>query len=278
MGRRRRAETKPSVSSSAAPAGRRSPGHSICSASRRRSRCKPSTRPGRRRKRRPAAGGQLPTFALPGSCRGCPRGVEDRGQGEVDAQTTERQDRGRLSDERRLRPPANLAPVFPRRLRDHSLDDHAAEVAELATKVGGGAGLSSAALVELELAARLHDVGKDAVPPRILSKPAPLTEAEWAIMRRHPEWGSAMLADIPGLEDVASAVRAHHEHWDGNGYPQGLAGADIPFASRIVAVCDAFSAMTTERPYRGALPVAEALAELRGARPRSSIRPWSRRS
>jgi HD-GYP domain-containing protein (c-di-GMP phosphodiesterase class II) len=160
-------------------------------------------------------------------------------------------------------PLLNLAPVFPRRLRDHSLDDHAAEVAELATKVGGGAGLSSAALVELELAARLHDVGKDAVPPRILSKPAPLTEAEWAIMRRHPEWGSAMLADIPGLEDVASAVRAHHEHWDGNGYPQGLAGADIPFASRIVAVCDAFSAMTTERPYRGALPVAEALAELR---------------
>lgn len=156
-----------------------------------------------------------------------------------------------------------LAPVFPRRLRDHWLEGHAAEVAEHAVDLGRGAGLSSAALVELELAARLHDVGKDAVPPAILRKPAPLTEVEWAIMRRHPEWGFEMLAGVPGLEPVADAVHAHHEHWDGNGYPQGLAGPDIPFASRIVAVCDAFSAMTVERPYRGARTVVDALAELR---------------
>ncbi len=160
-------------------------------------------------------------------------------------------------------PVLQLAPVFPRRLRDHWLDPHAAEVVELAIDLGRAAGLSSAALFELELVARLHDVGKDAVPHAILRKPPPLNDAEWAVMRRHPEWGFEMLVDVPGLEPVARAVHAHHEHWDGNGYPQRLAGPDIPFASRIVAVCDAFSAMTTERPYRGARSVAEALAEVR---------------
>ena len=174
---------------------------------------------------------------------------------------------------RRTRPPAptsldsaqllNLAPVFPRRLRDHWVEGHATEVAELAIDLGRDAGLSSAALFELELAARLHDVGKGAVPNAIRRKPGPLSDVEWAVMRRHPEWGSEMLADVPGLEPVAHAVHAHHEHWDGNGYPQGLAGADIPFASRIVAACDAFSAMTNARPYRGARTVVEALAELR---------------
>jgi HD-GYP domain-containing protein (c-di-GMP phosphodiesterase class II) len=155
------------------------------------------------------------------------------------------------------------APVFPRRLRDHWVEGHATEVAELAIDLGRDAGLSSAALFELELAARLHDVGKRAVPPAILRKPGRLSDVEWAVIRRHPEWGSEMLADVPGLEAVADAVHAHHEHWDGNGYPQGLADPDIPFASRIVAVCEAFSAMTTERPYCGVRTVAEALAELR---------------
>ncbi len=156
-----------------------------------------------------------------------------------------------------------LAPVLPRRLRDHWLDAHAAEVGELAIDLGRRAGLSSAALVELELAARLHDVGKEAVPNAILSKPAPLTDAEWAVMRRHPEWGFEMLVAVPGLEPVARVVHAHHERWDGSGYPQGLAGSDIPSASRIIAVCDAFSAMTTDRPYRGPRSVTDALAELR---------------
>ena len=157
----------------------------------------------------------------------------------------------------------NVAPVFPRRLRDHWVEGHAAEVADLAIDLGRGAGLSSAALLELELAARLHDVGKDAVPPAILRKPAPLTDAEWAVMRRHPEWGFEMLFEVPGLEQAAHVVHAHHEQWDGNGYPQRLAGLDIPFASRVVAVCDAFSAMTRERPHRGARTVVEALGELR---------------
>lgn len=157
----------------------------------------------------------------------------------------------------------NLAPVFPRRLRDHWLEGHAAEVAELALELGRRLDLSPEALLELELAARLHDVGKRAVPTSILNKPAPLSDAEWSVMRRHPEWGSGMLADVPGLDAVADAVHAHHERWNGSGYPLGLKGEEIPFASRIVAVCDAFSAMTTDRPYRAALSEEDALRELR---------------
>ncbi len=159
-----------------------------------------------------------------------------------------------------------LAPVFPRRLRDHWLEGHAAEVAELALDLGRALGLSSSALLELELAARLHDVGKRAMPESILSKPGPLSEVEWSVMRRHPEWGAGMLADVPGLEEVADAVHAHHERWDGSGYPLGIEGEDIPLASRIVAVCDAFSAMTADRPYRSARSAGDALGELqRGA-------------
>ena len=156
-----------------------------------------------------------------------------------------------------------LAPVFPRRLRDHWLEGHAAEVAELALEHGRALGMSTSALFELELTARLHDVGKRAVPGSILDKPAPLSPVEWAVMRRHPEWGSGMLADVPGLERVADAVHAHHERWDGTGYPRGLAAESIPFASRVVSVCDAFSAMTTDRPYRAARSEGDATRELR---------------
>ena len=157
----------------------------------------------------------------------------------------------------------HLGPVFPRRLRDHWLEGHAAEVAELALDLGRTLRLTAEALLELELVARLHDVGKRAVPESILFKPAPLSASEWSLMRRHPEWGSGMLADVPGLEAVARAVHAHHERWDGSGYPLGLEGEAIPFASRIVAVCDAFSAMTTDRPYRGARSAMDALRDLR---------------
>lgn len=157
----------------------------------------------------------------------------------------------------------HLAPVFPRRLRDHWLEGHAAQVAELALDLGHALGLSSEALLELELVARLHDVGKRAVPESILSKPGPLSNSEWSVMRRHPEWGAGMLADVPGLDAVAGGVHAHHERWDGSGYPRGLSGDAIPFASRIVAVCDAFSAMTADRPYHAARSVLDALGELR---------------
>jgi HD-GYP domain-containing protein (c-di-GMP phosphodiesterase class II) len=114
----------------------------------------------------------------------------------------------------------------------------------------------------LDCAARLHDVGKLAVPDAILQKPGPLDEDEWKVMRKHPDMGAEMVARVPGLEELAELVRAHHERWDGSGYPQGLAGERIPLASRVISACDAFEAMLSNRPYRAPLTADEALAEL----------------
>jgi len=115
-----------------------------------------------------------------------------------------------------------------------------------------------------ELGALLHDIGKIAVPDEIINKPGPLDEAEWAIMKTHTVEGERMLAQVGGLlADVGTVVRASHERWDGGGYPDGLAGDDIPLAACIVSACDAFNAMTTDRSYRKALPVSVAVSELR---------------
>ena len=148
-------------------------------------------------------------------------------------------------------------------LRDEVTGRHVHEVVVLALEVGERLGLEPAAMVELEFAARLHDVGKIAVPDPILRKPGPLAGREWETMRRHPEWGSGMLAKIPGLEAVAIVVRYHHERYDGRGYPDGLPGDCIPLASRIVAVCDAYNAIVADRPYSSGRVHEEALAELR---------------
>ena len=117
-------------------------------------------------------------------------------------------------------------------------------------------------LAELRLAAPLHDVGKIRVPDSILGKPAPLTRRERAVINRHPEWGAELLACVPGLEVVAGIVRFHHERWDGAGYPDGLSGEQIPLASRIIAACDAYHAMTSDRPYRRAMSAEQAICEL----------------
>src|SRR4051794_34787582 len=147
-------------------------------------------------------------------------------------------------------------------MRDDYTARHSESVGALATRVGARLGLRGMQLRLLSLAARLHDIGKLAVPDAILHKPGPLTELEWERMRRHSALGASMLADVPGLEPLAPLVRSHHEHWDGSGYPDGLAGQEIPLVSRVVAACDAFHAMSTDRPYRGALDVNAALAEL----------------
>ena len=125
-------------------------------------------------------------------------------------------------------------------------------------------GVDEDVLRETEMGALLHDIGKIAVPDEIINKPGPLDDDEWAIMKTHTVEGERMLQRVGGLlSSVGVVVRASHERWDGGGYPDGLAGEQIPLAARIVSACDAFNAMTTDRSYRKALPLAVAVGELR---------------
>ena len=140
---------------------------------------------------------------------------------------------------------------------------HSDTVVELARKTGARMGLDPMELLELELAALLHDVGKLRVPRELLRKAGPLTESEERLMRNHPVWGAELVSGVPGLQAVALIVRHHHERVDGSGYPSGLSGVRIPVASRIMAVCDAYGAMTEARPYREGREPQAALAELR---------------
>jgi hypothetical protein len=140
---------------------------------------------------------------------------------------------------------------------------HSSEVVGWACAAGERMRLSLPDLLELELGALLHDLGKVRVPDGVLTKPGPLDTAERELVRRHPVWGAELLEQVPGLEPVATIVRFHHERWDGTGYPDGLGRDRIPVASRIVAICDAYQAMTSTRPYRAALPPAAAAYELR---------------
>lgn len=141
---------------------------------------------------------------------------------------------------------------------------HCRSVVELATAVGQELKLKPDDLQELEIAALLHDVGKIAIPKEILNKPARLTEAEFELMKTHTVEGQALLDRIGGrLARVGAIVRSCHERWDGRGYPDGMLGEEIPLPARIVFCCDAYSAMTTNRPYRKAMPREAAVAELR---------------
>jgi diguanylate cyclase (GGDEF)-like protein len=143
-----------------------------------------------------------------------------------------------------------------------SLQEQGAGIGPVAAGVGRMLGLRRDELDELERAAQLHDLGKLAVPDEILSKPGPLDEREWAFVRQHTIVGERILRASPALRSVATVVRASHENWDGSGYPDGLAGEDIPLASRIIRACNAFVAMTSQRPYRDAMSLEEALDEL----------------
>jgi GAF domain-containing protein len=149
-------------------------------------------------------------------------------------------------------------------MRDQRTADHSEDVVRLANRVGELLQLEPTSMLELEFAARLHDVGKIQVPDAVLNKPGPLEPHENEVIRCHATWGSETLARIPGLEAVATIVRFHHERWDGAGYPDGLSGGRIPLASRIIAACDAYGAMTCDRPYRSAMDPGDALDEIRG--------------
>src|SRR6202020_521128 len=115
----------------------------------------------------------------------------------------------------------------------------------------------------IRLAAKLHDIGKTAVPAAILDKPGPLTAHEWEFLRRHTTIGARIVSAAPALANTAPLIRSSHERIDGHGYPDGLKGENIPFGSRILAVCDAFEAMTSDRIYRPAISADAALAELK---------------
>jgi putative nucleotidyltransferase with HDIG domain len=146
--------------------------------------------------------------------------------------------------------------------KDKYTRHHTEEVVRLALAVAAELDLEPRAARNVELGAVLHDVGKMRVPEPILNKPGPLDEAEWAIMKTHPEVGEHILAPIQLLRPILPIVRHHHERWDGAGYPDGLAARAIPLGARIVAVCDAYRAMTEDRPYRKALTEWEAREQL----------------
>ncbi|HET7745423.1 MAG TPA: diguanylate cyclase [Gaiellaceae bacterium] len=147
--------------------------------------------------------------------------------------------------------------------REPDLQAHLEGVATLAVEIGERLGLRRDELEDLSRAAQLHDLGKLAVPDEILEKPGPLDEREWAFIRQHTVVGERILRASLAFRSIAGIVRSSHESWDGSGYPDGLAGEEIPLASRIVCACDAFAAMTSDRPYRAALPLDAALEELR---------------
>jgi putative nucleotidyltransferase with HDIG domain len=148
-------------------------------------------------------------------------------------------------------------------IRDNYTAEHSVEVATLARDVGERLGLDSAGLAKLEVAARLHDVGKIGVPDSVLGKNGELDRSEWEVMRQHSVWGAEMLKRIRGLDSVAKIVRHGHERWDGDGYPDRLRRDEIPIESRIILACDAYHAMTSDRPYREALRPWLAVSELR---------------
>lgn len=147
--------------------------------------------------------------------------------------------------------------------RDHYTGEHSLAVVQLARAVGLRLGLGEPEVAAVEQVALLHDLGKVGIPDTILLKPGSLTELEWDLMREHPAIGARIIASIASLAHLAPAVHAEHERWDGTGYGEGLRGEEIPTASRITLACDAYHAMTSDRPYRSAISAAAARAQLR---------------
>jgi PAS domain S-box-containing protein len=147
--------------------------------------------------------------------------------------------------------------------RDRYTSSHSQAVVDLARTVAAELGLSPEEIESAGQVALLHDLGKVGVPDPILQKPGPLTELEWELMRQHPAIGARIVSVIEPLSHLAPAIHAEHERWDGDGYPDGLAGEEIPIAARITLACDAYHAMISDRPYRLALGHAHAVQELR---------------
>lgn len=147
--------------------------------------------------------------------------------------------------------------------RDGYTGSHSDEVVQLCEAVARELGFGPFELAVTRQAAALHDLGKVGIPDAVLTKPGPLDDEEWAIMKLHPAIGETIVSSIDELAHLGLVIRAGHERWDGSGYPDGLRGDDIPLISRIVFACDAWQAMTSDRPYRDAMTETAALSELR---------------
>jgi HD-GYP domain-containing protein (c-di-GMP phosphodiesterase class II) len=143
-------------------------------------------------------------------------------------------------------------------LRDLNTGVHSTRLAEWALQVARDLGVQESLYKDIETAALLHDIGKIGIPDAILNKAGKLTDLEYKLMKKHPEYGWAVLKQVPGMEHASLIVLHHHEGFNGNGYPAGLRGGEIPIGSRIVSVVDAFDAMVSSRPYRTGLPFEEA--------------------
>lgn len=169
------------------------------------------------------------------------------------------------AENRRLETRATGVSAFLAALAAHDdyTGDHAQAVVDYSVAVARRMGLSEGEVTEVEQAAALHDIGKLGIAEAILHEPGPLTSADWEAVRKHSVMGEEILSSTKGISHLAPVVRAVHERWDGKGYPDGLSGEEIPLASRIVHVCDAFDAMTSQRPYRKALDFPTALEVLK---------------
>jgi len=147
-------------------------------------------------------------------------------------------------------------------LKDLNTGFHSTRLAEWGVRAARDLGVGRECLRDVELAALLHDIGKMGIPDSVLKSPAKLTDEQWALMKKHPEYGWAIVRLFPEFERASLFVLHHHERIDGAGYPAGLAGTEIPIGARIVAVIDAFDAMTSNRPYHRGMPFEEAIRRL----------------
>lgn len=148
-------------------------------------------------------------------------------------------------------------------LRDHETEGHTLRVTDMTLQLARAAGTSEPELVHVRRGALLHDIGKLGVPDHVLFKPGPLTDDEWALMRKHPDYAYEMLLPISYLRPALDIPYCHHERWDGSGYPRGLRGEAIPRAARLFAVVDVWDALRSDRPYRGAWPEERVLDHIR---------------
>jgi HD-GYP domain-containing protein (c-di-GMP phosphodiesterase class II) len=146
--------------------------------------------------------------------------------------------------------------------KSHETEAHAERLVTLSRKVGLSLNLSQSEIDNLELLATLHDIGKVGVADQILNKPGKLNNEEWDEMKKHPEIGYRIATSTPELTSIANYILSHHERWDGSGYPQNIAGNQIPLLSRIIAIIDAYDAMTQDRPYRKAIANKDAINEI----------------